>query len=104
MSSTIHTLFGLLHTIICASPGPTRKEMCEACFDYLSLGGVFSDGPIALLAGQNSRPLSLLYHFIGVATYGLVRIMMSFPSPKKMWTGARFILVNTFHFIFSINI
>ncbi|XP_039691012.1 squalene monooxygenase SE1 isoform X2 [Medicago truncatula] len=93
LSSTVNTLAGLLHTVICVSPDPARKEMREACFDYLSLGGDFSDGPIALLAGLNSRPLSLLYHFIGVATYGLVRLMMPFPSPKRIWLGARFIFV-----------
>jgi len=41
MSSTINTLASLLHTVICASLDPARKEMREACFDYLSLGGVF---------------------------------------------------------------
>ncbi|PRQ48276.1 putative squalene monooxygenase [Rosa chinensis] len=45
------------------SPDQARKEMRQACFDYLCLGGVFSTGPVALLSGLNPRPLSLLFHF-----------------------------------------
>ncbi|KAI9187166.1 hypothetical protein LWI28_025092 [Acer negundo] len=59
VASTINTLAGALYKVFCSSPDPSRKEMRQACFDYLSLGGDFTNGPIALLSGLNPRPLSL---------------------------------------------
>ncbi|ESW20305.1 hypothetical protein PHAVU_006G197900 [Phaseolus vulgaris] len=91
MASTINTLAGALYKVFCASPDPARKEMRQACFDYLSLGGVFSDGPISLLSGLNPRPLSLVLHFFAVAIYGVARLLLPFPSLKRMWIGARLI-------------
>ncbi|KAF7801519.1 squalene monooxygenase-like [Senna tora] len=91
VASTINTLAGALYKVFCSSPDPARKEMRQACFDYLSLGGVFSDGPIALLSGLNPRPLSLVLHFFAVALYGVGRLLIPFPSPKRMWIGARLI-------------
>ncbi|KAG4960590.1 hypothetical protein AAZX31_13G235100 [Glycine max] len=91
VASTINTLAGALYKVFCASPDPASKEMRQACFDYLSLGGVFSDGPIALLSGLNPRPLSLVLHFFAVAIYGVGRLLIPFPSPKRMWIGARLI-------------
>ena len=67
--------------------------MRQACFDYLSLGGVFSNGPIALLSGLNPRPLSLVLHFFAVAVFGVGRLLLPFPSLKRVWIGARLISV-----------
>lgn len=67
--------------------------MRQACFDYLSLGGIFSNGPVALLSGLNPRPLSLVLHFFAVAVYGVGRLLLPFPSPKRLWIGARLISV-----------
>jgi len=100
VASTINTLAGALYKVFCASPDPARKEMRQACFDYLSLGGVFSNGPISLLSGLNPRPLSLVLHFFAVAIYGVGRLIIPFPSPKRMWIGARLISVSTFPFSF----
>ncbi|GFY90973.1 squalene epoxidase 2 [Actinidia rufa] len=92
VASTINTLAGALYKVFCASPDQARKEMREACFDYLSLGGVCSTGPVALLSGLNPRPLSLVLHFFAVAIYGVGRLLLPFPSPKRLWIGARLIL------------
>ncbi|KAL3515416.1 hypothetical protein ACH5RR_022318 [Cinchona calisaya] len=89
VASTINTLAGALYKVFCASQDQARKEMRQACFDYLSLGGVFSSGPVALLSGLNPRPLSLVLHFFAVAVYGVGRLLIPFPSPKRMWLGAR---------------
>ncbi|KAL6513123.1 Squalene epoxidase 1 [Orobanche gracilis] len=89
VASTINTLAGALYKVFCASPDPARKEMREACFDYLSLGGIFSNGPVALLSGLNPRPLSLFLHFFAVAIYGVGRLLLPFPSPRRVWLGAR---------------
>ncbi|PIA25041.1 hypothetical protein AQUCO_13300029v1 [Aquilegia coerulea] len=91
VASTINTLAGALYKVFCASPDQARKEMRQACFDYLSLGGVFSSGPVALLSGLNPRPLSLVCHFFAVAIFGVGRLLMPFPSPKRLWLGARLI-------------
>ncbi|KAL8172071.1 hypothetical protein V2J09_023875 [Rumex salicifolius] len=91
VASTINTLAGALYKVFCASPDQARNEMRQACFDYLSLGGVCSTGPIALLSGLNPRPLSLVLHFFAVAIYGVGRLLLPFPSPKRIWIGARLI-------------
>ncbi|GLJ14168.1 hypothetical protein SUGI_0227370 [Cryptomeria japonica] len=91
VASTINTLAGALYKVFCASPDQAMKEMQQACFDYLSLGGVFSTGPVALLSGLNPRPLSLVVHFFAVAVYGVGRLLYPFPSPKQFWLGARLI-------------
>ncbi|CAL1361379.1 unnamed protein product [Linum trigynum] len=91
VASTINTLAGALYKVFCASPDKARQEMREACFDYLSLGGVFSSGPVSLLSGLNPRPLSLVLHFFAVAVYGVGRLLVPFPWPKRIWIGARLI-------------
>lgn len=91
VASTINTLAGALYKVFSASPDKARNEMRQACFDYLSLGGIFSDGPVSLLSGLNPRPLSLVCHFFAVAIYGVGRLMLPFPSPGRIWIGARLI-------------
>lgn len=91
VASTINTLAGALYKVFSASSDDARKEMREACFDYLSLGGNFSAGPVALLSGLNPRPLSLVLHFFAVAVFGVGRLLLPFPSPKGMWIGLRLI-------------
>ncbi|KAA8549892.1 hypothetical protein F0562_001576 [Nyssa sinensis] len=91
VASTINTLAGALYKVFSASSDEARNEMRKACFDYLSLGGIFSNGPIALLSGLNPQPLSLVLHFFAVAIYGVGRLLLPFPSPKRAWLGARLI-------------
>ncbi|PRQ22125.1 putative squalene monooxygenase [Rosa chinensis] len=83
--------FYTLHKVFCASPDRARQEIREACFGYLSLGGICSYGPVSLLSGLNPRPLHLFLHFFAVAIYGVGRLMLPFLSPKRMWLGARLI-------------
>ncbi|KAJ4845179.1 Squalene epoxidase 1 [Turnera subulata] len=91
VASTINTLAGALYKVFSASPDEARQEMRQACFDYLSLGGVFSAGPISLLSGLNPRPLVLVFHFFSVAIYGVGRLCLPFPSPTRIWISARLI-------------
>ncbi|PKU65815.1 squalene monooxygenase-like [Dendrobium catenatum] len=91
VASTINTLAGALYKVFSSSPDQARNEMRQACFDYLSLGGTCSTGPLALLSGLNPRPLSLIAHFFAVAVFGVGRLMLPFPSPKRIWVGARLI-------------
>ncbi|XP_044474159.1 squalene monooxygenase SE1-like [Mangifera indica] len=92
VASTINTLAGALYKVFCASSDPSRNELRQACFDYLSLGGGFTNGPISILSGLNPRPLSLVSHFFAVAIYGVGRLLLPFPSPKRMLIGVRLIL------------
>ncbi|KAH9748730.1 Squalene monooxygenase [Citrus sinensis] len=91
VASTINTLAGALYKVFSASSDPAREEIRQACFDYLRLGGVFSSGPISILSGLNPRPLGLVLHFFVVAVYGVGRLLIPFPSPKRLWIGARLI-------------
>ena len=51
VASTINTLVGALYKVFCDQ---CSKEMRQACFDYLSIGGcVLSDGAVALFSGLN---------------------------------------------------
>lgn len=95
VASTINTLAGALYKVFCASPDEARQEMREACFDYLSLGGIFSNGPVSLLSGLNPKPLSLVLHFFAVAVYGVGRLLIPFPSPNRLWLGTRLLSVST---------
>ncbi|KAK3011988.1 hypothetical protein RJ639_011246 [Escallonia herrerae] len=91
VSSTINTLAGALYKVFSASPDQARNELRQACFDYLSLGGIFSTGPVALLSGLNPKPLTLVLHFFSVAVYGVGRLLLPLPSPGRAWLGARLI-------------
>ncbi|XP_057990398.1 squalene monooxygenase SE1-like [Hevea brasiliensis] len=93
VASTINTLAGALYKVFSASTDPARNEMRQACFDYFSLGGVFSNGPIALLSGLNPRPLNLVLHFFAVAIFGVGRLIVPFPSIPRFLIGARMISV-----------
>lgn len=77
--------------------------MREACFDYLSLGGMCTSGPVSLLSGLNPRPLTLVCHFFAVAVYGVIRLLIPFPSPKRMWLGAKLISVRITLFYLIIS-
>ncbi|KAG0464889.1 hypothetical protein HPP92_019053 [Vanilla planifolia] len=93
VASTINTLAGALYKVFSSSPDRARNEMRQACFDYLCLGGTCSTGPVALLSGLNPRPLNLVAHFFAVAIFGVGRLLFPFPSPKRMWIGARLIMI-----------
>ncbi|CAK9145012.1 unnamed protein product [Ilex paraguariensis] len=91
VASTINTLAGALYKVFSASPDRARIELCQTCFEYPSLGGIFSNGPISLLSCLNPRPMSLELHFFAVAIYGVCSMLLPFPSPNRAWLGGRLI-------------
>lgn len=97
MSSTINTLANTLHKVLSAPSDPAMEDLQEACFGYVRLGGVFSNGLAALICGLNTRPLSLAIHFFAMAIYGAGRLLVPFPSPKRMWSGAKLIWVGNLY-------
>jgi len=83
-ASTINILSWALYHVFTASNDPMLPEMRRACVAYLNLGGIFTSGPISLLAGINSRPASLMMHFFAVALFAVFRVLRPFPTPRKI--------------------
>nr|UTE10692.1 squalene epoxidase [Calotropis procera] len=101
VASTINTLAGALYKVFSATNDQARNELCQACFDYLSLGGIFAYGPISLLSGLNPQPLNLIMHFFAVAIYGVGRLLFPVPSLKRMFLGCQ-LISDASHIIFPI--
>lgn len=85
-SSTINVLANALYAIF-STPGgnATRKDLRDACFEYLSLGGAFAAGPVGLLSGLTPVPSVLATHFFCVAFYALKSYLFPFPTPRKLF-------------------
>merc|ERR1711904_581675 len=81
-----------LYKVFCRTGEEWNEEMQQACFDYLSLGGMYSRGPISLLGGINPRPFVLVAHFFMVALYGIGRLLRPFPTPKSLLVGVQLLL------------
>ncbi|KAK9678444.1 hypothetical protein RND81_11G211800 [Saponaria officinalis] len=92
IASIINTLARLFYEVFCASPDEAHNEMRDALFDYLSLGGECSTGPTALLGGLYPQPLRLAAHLLAVAIYAFGRLLLPFPSPKRLWLGLRVLM------------
>ncbi|PRQ49520.1 putative squalene monooxygenase [Rosa chinensis] len=79
----------------------TKMGRIQHCLIPWRLGGIFSNGPVSLISVLNPHPLYLFLHFFVAAIYGVGRLMLPFPSPKRMWLGFLLILVcqrNYLHF------
>lgn len=85
VSATINTLANALYQVFCSTGDLAHEEMRTACFDYLMLGGIYSDGPISLLSGLNPRPYVLVMHFFMVAGYGVGRLLRPRPTCHALW-------------------
>ena len=85
---TINTLANALYKVFCATGDSGMEEMRRACFEYLRLGGSMSAGPIALLGGLETNPLTLVSHFFSVALFGVGRLMVPLPTPARLVKGA----------------
>jgi squalene monooxygenase len=85
LSATINTLANALYKVFCATGDPAQEEMRSACFDYLSLGGIYSSGPISLLSGLNPSPSVLVMHFFMVALYGVGRLLLPRPTLRGLY-------------------
>lgn len=72
-ASTLNILSVALHRVFSTPESchdmKTRGILRKACFDYLSLGGAYSAGPVGLLAGLTPVPDVLIAHFFMVAMY-----------------------------------
>ncbi|KAK9213275.1 hypothetical protein WN943_002662 [Citrus x changshan-huyou] len=91
VASTINTLANSAYQVFSASSAEAREIMRQASVDYLGLGGIYTSGAMALLSGLNPRPSSLIFHFLAMAIFGVGRLLLPFPSPKRLWIGAKLI-------------
>ncbi|KAM3570632.1 hypothetical protein VYU27_007302 [Nannochloropsis oceanica] len=80
-AATINVLANALHAVFSTPDGDlTRKDLRDACFDYLSIGGYCAGGPINLLSGLTPRPSILAMHFFLVAFHGVGKYVWPFPT------------------------
>ncbi|PHU10346.1 Squalene epoxidase 3 [Capsicum chinense] len=91
LASTINIVADVLYQLVLSDPA--RKEIREACYGYISLGGIFKNGLAAMVAGLNPRPLSLAFHFIALGLYAAARSLFPFPSPMAAWRVAKLLFV-----------
>lgn len=73
----------------------TRINLQSACFDYLSMGGCFSAGPIGLLSGLTPVPWVLATHFFMVAANGIRKHLLPLPTPGGLMRMYRLLHVAT---------
>ncbi|GMH45793.1 hypothetical protein BSKO_13756 [Bryopsis sp. KO-2023] len=93
LSGTINTLANALYSVF-QSGDDAHEEMRQACFEYLGMGGIYSQGPMSLLSGLNPKPLLLIMHFFMVAIYGATSfswkcVWERLTSPKQLWLRVR---------------
>ena len=69
--------------VFCYTGKTAHEEMQRACFDYLRLGGWYSEGPISLLSGLRPRPSVLVMHFFAVAIFGVGRLLLPRPTFRQ---------------------
>ncbi|RZS25678.1 hypothetical protein BHM03_00058923 [Ensete ventricosum] len=84
LADAFYKLFG-------ASPDEARKEIGQAYFDCLSLGGGFSSDSTAFIGGLTASPLHLVIHFLVVVTYGVGHLLLPIPSVQRLRRSARLI-------------
>ncbi|KAJ9538041.1 hypothetical protein OSB04_030774 [Centaurea solstitialis] len=94
MSFTLNTLASVVYKIFCTSSDPTSQELRSVCFDYMSLGRMFADGPMSIFSGLDQRPVALFVQGASLGVYIAVRLLLPFPSPKRLWQTAKLIPVS----------
>ncbi|XP_024979057.1 squalene monooxygenase-like [Cynara cardunculus var. scolymus] len=93
MSFTLNTVAGVGYKMFCASSDLVSRELRSACFSYLTLGHWFTDGLMAIFSGLDQRPVALFLQGTMMGAYIVGRLLMPFPSPKRLWLAAKLIPV-----------
>ncbi|THU68500.1 hypothetical protein C4D60_Mb08t04540 [Musa balbisiana] len=91
VASTMNMLADAFYKLFGASPDEARKEIGQAYFDCLSLGGGFSSDSTALIGGLNASPLHLVIHFLVAVTHGVGHLLLPIPSVGGLRGSARLI-------------
>ncbi|CAL9144978.1 unnamed protein product [Musa hybrid cultivar] len=91
VASTMNMLADAFYKLFGASPDEARKEIGQAYFDCLSLGGRFSSDSTALIGGLTVSPLHLVIHFLVAVTHGVGHLLLPIPSVRGFRGSARLI-------------
>ncbi|CAL9775580.1 unnamed protein product [Musa acuminata subsp. burmannicoides] len=91
VASTMNMLADAFYKLFGTSPDEARKEIGQAYFDCLSLGGRFSSDSTALIGGLIASPLHLVIHFLVAVTHGVGHLLLPIPSVRGLRGSARLI-------------
>ncbi|KAL9999886.1 putative squalene monooxygenase [Helianthus debilis subsp. tardiflorus] len=69
--------------------------MRQACFDYLSLKGICSQGSISLLSRLNRSLIVLFLHFFSIAIFGVGCFSQPIPITKTGASGIIFPIIKS---------
>lgn len=84
-AASVNILANALYRVFTHLPdNPASVALRDACFNYLASGGVFTNGPVGLLAGLTPLPGVLIFHYFIVAFYALYRTLAWIPTPSKL--------------------
>lgn len=92
MASVINTSACVTYKMFTALPEPMTKELQQIVFDYAKLGGIVNRHA-AIVFCLDLHPWSLVLYSFAATIYIFGRLLLPFPSPKRMWIVARFIWV-----------
>ncbi|KAK8561173.1 hypothetical protein V6N12_048247 [Hibiscus sabdariffa] len=98
----LHDLSDASAKVFSASSDPVMHAMQQTCFGYARLGGVFANGLSAMISGLCPRPFSLAFHILAMAIYGVGRLLLPFPSPKRLRSAAELLWVGSIKCSFAL--
>jgi len=85
-ASTINILSVALYDVFCGSTSnPALGPMQEACFDYFPY---FGTDCLSMVAGLQSNPFVLAFHFFAVAFFTVFRLIFPFPTLERIQLAA----------------
>lgn len=81
LALTINMLAFSLYSVLRAD----MQDMRDGCFKYFKLGPKAFSTPMALLGGLETSTFLLLKHYIAVAFYSVLHLLLPFPHPVKIY-------------------
>ncbi|KAI9182552.1 hypothetical protein LWI28_026503 [Acer negundo] len=95
MAATINTIADVVYRSFGAPPNESSMEIRRACYDFLSNAedSFVTESFMALISGLSPCRLKMILLCFYIAIYMLLgRLLLPFPSPKRLLSGARLIL------------
>lgn len=91
-NSTINILADALYRVF------RDRNLADACFDYLSLGGKFAEEPVSILSGISRDKKLLITHFFAVARFGASNLRKNGKSRGESYRMIR----SAFHIVYPL--
>ncbi|TXG64004.1 hypothetical protein EZV62_010998 [Acer yangbiense] len=95
MAATINTTADVVYRSFGAPPNESSMEIRRACYDFLSNAedSFVTESFMGLISGLSPCRLKMILLCFYIAIYMLLgRLLLPFPSPKRLLSGARLIL------------